>query len=137
MNKVMILGNLGQSPELRHTQNGTAVANLRVATNERWKDSNGARQERTEWHSVVVFGRQAENCEKYLNKGSRVLVEGRLQTREYTDKDNNTRYTTEIVAQTVQFLDRSSSLDEDSSPSKTPRKNSSYDPSFEDEDIPF
>ncbi len=104
VNRVIVLGNLGADPELRYTQSGAAVANLRVATNERWKDKDGGQQERTEWHSIVVFGRQAENCEKYLKKGRSVYVEGRLQTNEWEDKDGNKRYTTEIVAQTVQFL---------------------------------
>jgi single-strand DNA-binding protein len=104
VNKAIIIGNLGDDPELRHTQSGAAVCNMRVATNETWKDRDGERHERTEWHSIVVFGKQAENCAKYLEKGRKVYVEGRLQTREWEDRDGNKRYTTEIVAMTVQFM---------------------------------
>lgn len=98
------IGNLGNDPVLRYTGNGTAVCNLSVATNDYWKDAAGKPQERTEWHRVVVFGKQAENCAKYLRTGRQVLVEGRLQTRKWTDKNEVTRYTTEIVARRVDFL---------------------------------
>lgn len=104
VNKVIILGNLGRDPELRHTANSKAVATLRVATNEVWNDASGERQERTEWHTVVVWGRQAENCAQYLSKGRSVYVEGRLQTRKWQDKEGHDRYTTEIVADRVQFV---------------------------------
>jgi single-strand DNA-binding protein len=104
VNKVIVLGNLGRDPELRHTAGGKAVCTLRIATNEQWQDQSGERQERTEWHSVVVWGRQAENCNQYLKKGRTVYVEGRLQTRKWQDKDGNDRYTTEIVADRVQFI---------------------------------
>lgn len=104
INKAIIIGNLGADPELRQTQSGTAVCQLSVATNEQWKDQSGTPQERTEWHRVVVFGRQAENVAKYLSKGRSVYVEGRIQTRGWTGDDGQKRYTTEIVAQTVQFL---------------------------------
>ena len=105
LNKVMIIGNLGADPELRYTNNNQAVTTLSVATHEAWGGKDGSeRQERTEWHKVVVFGRTAENCANYLKKGRSVFVEGRLQTRDWEDKDGNKRYTTEIVANTVQFL---------------------------------
>lgn len=104
LNKVMILGNLGQDPELRHTANGKAVTTLRVATNEVWNDASGQRQERTEWHSVVVWGRQAETCKQYLSKGRTVFAEGRLQTRKWQDQSGSDRYTTEIVADRIQFI---------------------------------
>ena len=104
VNKVMILGNLGQDPELRNTTNGKAVATLRVATTDTWNDQSGQRQERTEWHTIVVWGRTAENCGQYLDKGRSVYIEGRLQTREWQDKEGQKRQTTEIVANTVQFL---------------------------------
>jgi len=104
VNKAIVLGNLGRDPELRHTAAGKAVCTLRIATNEVWSDQSGERQERTEWHSVVVWGRQAENCNQYLKKGRTVYVEGRLQTRKWQDKDGNERYTTEIVADRVQFI---------------------------------
>lgn len=98
------IGNLGQDPVLRYTTKGTAVCNLSVATNDYWKDAQGNPQERTEWHRVVVFGKQAENCAKYLRQGRQVMVEGRLQTRKWEDKDKQTRYTTEIIARRVDFL---------------------------------
>jgi single-strand DNA-binding protein len=104
VNKVIVLGNLGRDPELRHTTGGKAVATLSVATNEHWTDQSGERQERTEWHRIVVWGRPAENCAQYLAKGRSVFVEGRLQTRKWEDRDGNDRYTTEIVADSVQFL---------------------------------
>jgi single-strand DNA-binding protein len=104
VNKVILVGNLGRDPELRYTQNGSAVANFTVATNERWRDKDGNNQERTEWHRIVVWGRTAENCAQYLQKGSSVYVEGRLQTREWEDKEGNKRNTTEISALNVQFL---------------------------------
>ncbi len=104
VNKVIVLGNLGRDPELRHTSGGKAVATLSVATNEQWSDQSGERQERTEWHRVVVWGRQAETSAQYLSKGRSVFVEGRLQTRKWQDRDGNDRYTTEIVAERVQFV---------------------------------
>ena len=104
VNKAIILGNLGRDPELRHTQAGKAVATLRIATNEVWNDQSGERQERTEWHSVVVWGRQAETCNQYLKKGRTVYIEGRIQTRKWQDKEGNDRYSTEIVADRVQFI---------------------------------
>jgi single-strand DNA-binding protein len=104
VNKVILIGNLGADPELRYTNTGTAVANFRIATNEVWTDKNGERQERTEWHQIVVWGKQGENCGKYLKKGRPVFVEGRLQTRSWEDQSGNKRYTTEVVAQAVQFL---------------------------------
>ncbi len=104
VNKAIVLGNLGKDPELRQTANGKAVTTLRVATNESWVDQSGERQERTEWHSIVVWGRQAENCAQYLSKGRTVYVEGRLQTRKWQDKEGSDRYSTEIVADRVQFI---------------------------------
>ena len=104
VNKAIILGNLGRDPELRHTPGGKAVATLRIATNEVWTDQSGERQERTEWHTVVVWGRQAENCNQYLKKGRSVYIEGRLSTRKWQDKDGKDRYSTVIVADRVQFI---------------------------------
>ena len=114
VNKVIIVGNLGKDPELRHTPQGNAVANFPVATSESWNDKDGSKQERTEWHRIVVWGKLAELCSKYLSKGRKAYVEGRLQTRAWDDKDGQKRYTTEIVATTVQFLD-SASADRSSS----------------------
>ena len=104
VNKVMILGNLGRDPELRSTSTGKAVGTLKVATTDVWNDASGQRQERTEWHTIVVWGRDAENCGKYLAKGRAVFVEGRLQTRKWQDKEGHDRYSTEIVADRVQFV---------------------------------
>ncbi len=105
VNKVIIIGNLGQDPELRYTGSGTAVCNLRLATNESYKDQDGQLVEKTEWHSVVAWSRLAEICGEYLKKGSRVYFEGSLQTRSWEDRDGNTRYTTEIKAREMMMLD--------------------------------
>jgi single-strand DNA-binding protein len=104
VNKVILVGNLGADPDMRYTPSGQGVCELRVATSESWNDKNGQRQERTEWHRVVVWGKRAEICSKYLAKGRQVYVEGRIQTRSYDDKDGNKRYITEVIAQDVQFL---------------------------------
>ncbi len=105
VNKVILVGRLGQDPEIRYTTNGTAVANFSVATSENWTNKEGQKEERTEWHRVVAWARLAELCGEYLSKGRQVYVEGRLQTRSYQDRDGNKRYITEIRADTVQFLD--------------------------------
>jgi single-strand DNA-binding protein len=104
VNKVILVGRLGQNPEVRYTPSGAAVANFSVATNESWTDKSGQKQERTEWHKVVVWGKLAELCSQYLAKGRQCYVEGRLQTRQWQDKDGQQKYTTEVQAQTVQFL---------------------------------
>jgi single-strand DNA-binding protein len=105
INKVILIGNLGADPEVRYTQGGSAVANIRIATSESWKDrESGEMQERTEWHRVVFFSRLAEIVAEYLKKGSQIYVEGRLQTRKWQDKDGQDRYTTEIVANEMQML---------------------------------
>jgi single-strand DNA-binding protein len=104
VNKVILIGNLGKDPEVRFTPSGAAVANFNIATNESWTDKSGQKQERTEWHRIVVWGKLAELCGEYLKKGRQCYVEGRLQTREWTDKEGKKNYTTEVVAQTVQFL---------------------------------
>jgi len=104
VNKVILVGNLGRDPETRYTTGGDAVTNIRVATTDTWKDKNGEKQERTEWHTVVFFGRQAEIAGEYLKKGRQVYVEGRLQTRKWQDKEGQDRYTTEIVADRMQML---------------------------------
>ncbi|HVE86479.1 MAG TPA: single-stranded DNA-binding protein [Myxococcales bacterium] len=104
VNKVILIGNLGRDPEVRFTPSGQAVANFTIATNESWTDKQGQKQERTEWHRIVVWGKLAELCGEYLSKGRQAFVEGRLQTREWTDKEGKKNYTTEVVAQNVQFL---------------------------------
>ena len=106
VNKVILIGNLGQDPEVRYMPNGNAVTNISVATSESWKDkSTGADQERTEWHRVVMFRRLAEIAGEYLRKGSKVYIEGKLQTRKWQDQNGQDRYTTEIVADQMQMLD--------------------------------
>lgn len=104
INKAILIGNLGQDPEKRYTAGGTAVVSLSLATSRRWKNQAGEQQEETEWHRVVVWGKTADFCAEYLHKGSKVYVEGRLQTRKWQDKDGNDRYTTEVVAESVQNL---------------------------------
>lgn len=105
INKVILIGNLGRDPEVRFTPSGQAVANFSIATSESWTDkSSGQKQEKTEWHRIVVWGKLAELCGEYLKKGRQCYVEGRLQTREWTDKEGKKNYTTEVVANTVQFL---------------------------------
>lgn len=106
LNKVMIIGRLGKDPELRYTQGGVAFASFNVATDESYTDRDGNKQDKTEWHRIVVFQRQAENCANFLSKGSLVYIEGSLQTRKWQDQDGQDRFTTEIKAQRVQFLDR-------------------------------
>ncbi len=104
VNKVILIGNLGRDPEIRYTQGGQPVANFTMATSERWNNKDGERQERTEWHKIVVWGKLAEFCGEYLSKGRQVYAEGRLQTREWEDKDGNKRWTTEVVANSIQFV---------------------------------
>ncbi len=105
LNKVMLIGNLGTDPELRHTASGQAVASFSLATNERWVGRDGGQaQERTEWHRIVVWGKLAEICNEYLRKGRQVYLEGRIQTREWQDKQGAKRYTTEIIAQDMVML---------------------------------
>ncbi len=104
INKVILIGNLGADPEIRYTQSGTPVATFNMATTRRWKDREGQQQEETEWHRIVVWSRLAEICGEYLNKGSKVYIEGRLQTRKWQDQNGNDRWTTEVVAQEMKML---------------------------------
>ncbi|XCN73093.1 MAG: single-stranded DNA-binding protein [Candidatus Electrothrix aestuarii] len=104
INKVILIGNLGADPELRYTQSGVAVANFRVATTERWKGQDGQMQEQTEWHTIVAWQRLGEICNEYLHKGSKVYIEGKLQTRKWQDQNGNDRYTTEIIAREMKML---------------------------------
>ena len=106
LNKVMLIGRLGKDPEVRYTKDGTAVANLRIATSEQWTDKAGEKQERTEWHTVTLWGRQAEVAQQYLGKGRLVYVEGRLETRKWQDQNGQDRYSTEVRANVFQMLDR-------------------------------
>ena len=146
VNKVILIGNLGQDPEVRYMPNGGAVCNITVATSETWKDKNtGESQEKTEWHRVVMFRRLAEIAGEYLKKGSKVYLEGRLQTRKWQDQQGQDRYTTEIVADEMQMLDsRGGSADFTPSQPRTSAPQSQQKPQaappadngFED-DIPF
>jgi single-strand DNA-binding protein len=104
VNKVILIGNLGRDPELRYMPSGDAIANLRIATTDTWKDKNGDKQEATEWHTVVFFGKQAEICGQYLKKGSQIYVEGSLRTRKWQDKEGNDRYSTEVRGDRMQML---------------------------------
>ncbi len=104
VNKVILIGNLGRDPEIRYLPSGDAIANLRIATTENWKDKNGDKQEATEWHTVVFFGRQAEVCGQYLKKGSSIYVEGSLRTRKWQGQDGQDRYSTEIRGDRMQML---------------------------------
>jgi|TARA_B100000678_G_scaffold33975_1_gene24984 single-strand DNA-binding protein len=128
VNKVILVGNLGQDPEGRFTPQGTAVTNLSVATNESWKDQGGEIQERTEWHRVVMYGRMAETANEYMSKGQLVYVEGRLQTREWEDKNQIKRKTTEIRCDSFTMLGRKG----DSAPQSTPKGDTAPD-----DDLPF
>ncbi len=141
INKVIVVGNLGQDPDTRYMPSGSAVTNITVATNESWKDKQtGEQKDRTEWHKVVMFDRLAEIAAEYLRKGSQVYIEGKLQTRKWQDKDGNDRYTTEIVAKEMQMLGgRGGSgggapARDDRPPPSPPPQGSSDD--FDD-DIPF
>lgn len=106
VNKVILIGRLGADPEVRYTQDGTMVTNFNLATDEQWKDKNGEKVQKTEWHRIVTFRKLAEICGNYLAKGRLVYIDGRLQTRAWDDKDGNKRYTTEIVASNMQMLER-------------------------------
>ena len=106
VNKVILVGNLGKDPEVQHLEGGTTLTKFPLATTETYKDKNGQRVEQTEWHNIIVWRQLAEIAEKYLHKGSAIYLEGKLRTRKWTDKDNNTRYTTEIIADSFTMLDR-------------------------------
>ncbi len=146
VNKVILIGRLGNDPELRYTPSGAAVCNFSLATSEVWNDKNsGQKNERTEWHRIVVWGKQAEHCNNYLAKGRQVYTEGRLQTRSWEDKDGVKKYTTEIIANTVQFIGSkgdtaSTNTTADAGMNQTaPTENFDIKPddSFAADDIPF
>ena len=142
VNKVILVGNLGQKPDMKYTQSNTAVANLSLATSESWKDKDsGDLKTKTEWHRVVYFGKLAEIAEQYLDKGSKVYIEGKLQTRKWQDQAGNDRYTTEVLGQELTMLDSRG----DSSVSSFGNNNSTMSEEdvnqdngeFSEEDIPF
>lgn len=145
LNKIMLIGNLGKDPEVRATPSGQMVANFSIATTEKWKGKDsGQWEEKTEWHNIVVWGKLAELCREYLHKGRPVYIEGKLQTRSWDDKEGKKRYTTEVLAQTIQFLGARS--DSASAPAGRPASSGNSEPSFaqsappafnEEDDIPF
>ena len=144
VNKVILVGNLGRDAELRYTPGGAAVATLNLATTEVWNDKGGQRQEKTEWHRIVLWGTQAESLQEYLTKGKQIYVEGRLQTRQWDDKDGNKKYTTEIKADRITLLGggggggRSASMDRGSAVAA--HAGGGDEPPMEpitDDDIPF
>jgi single-strand DNA-binding protein len=139
INKVILVGNLGQDPELRYTGNGTAVCNMRLATNEAYKDSDGNLVEKTEWHSVVAWGRLAEICAEYLKKGSPAYFEGSLQTRSYEDKEGATKYVTEIKLREMMMLGGKdgAAAPGTSSGTKAPRPQPVTENAAADDDLPF
>ncbi|MBY6104869.1 single-stranded DNA-binding protein [Ferrimonas balearica] len=157
INKVILVGNLGQDPDVRYMPNGNAVANITVATSETWKDQQGQRQERTEWHRVVLFRRLGEIAGEYLKKGAKVYIEGKLQTRKWKDQNGQERYTTEIVADQMQMLDSRGGQDsgqqgggqqsggqsrpaQQSAPAQSQGGNQNFTPDLDegwDDDIPF
>ena len=136
VNKIFIVGRLARDPEIRYTQNGSAIANMTVATDESFVGSDGNKVERTEWHRVTVFGKMAENCGNYLGKGSLVHVEGSLATRKWQDQNGQDRYTTEIKAQRVQFLDR---RDQDGGQQRQGRQQQTRgsEQDYQNQDVPF
>ena len=136
VNKVILVGRLGRDPEIRYTPSGAAVANFSIATSDEWRDKeSGEKQEKTEWHRIVAWRRLGEICGEYLRKGSQVYIEGKLQTRSWEDRDGNTRYTTEVVAQTMQMLDSSAREGRAETPEE--RYPSEEPISVPDDDIPF
>lgn len=137
LNKVLIIGNLGNDPEIKYTQSGSPVANLSIATSERWKDKNsGEQKEQVEWHRVVLFSRLAEIAEQYLKKGSKVFVEGKLQTRDWEDSEGKKRYTTEIIAREMSMLDSRQAAENSQQLKSDSTGEGKSDENFE-EDIPF
>ena len=132
LNKVMLIGNVGVDPEYRTTATGTAVVSLTLATNEKWTDKQGAKQEKTEWHRVAMFNKLAELANQYVKKGSKIYIEGKITTSSY-EKNGEKRYSTEIIANSMQFLD---SKPKDSEPRQQAQSNSQFGDDFND-DIPF
>ena len=140
VNKVILVGRLGQDPEIKYTTGGQAVAKFSVATSETWNDKTGQKQERTEWHRITVWGKLGELCGKYLAKGRQVYLEGRLQTRSYEDQQGQKKYSTEIVANTVQFLGggAGATTDRDMSDGAGPQHSGPQESSFDaEEEMPF
>jgi len=138
LNKAILIGHLGRDPEVRYTPSGVAVANFSIATSETWTNKEGERETRTEWHRIVAFGRLGEICGEYLSKGRQIYIEGRIQTRDWEDREGIKRYTTEIVANQMLMLgarDQAESARSDDAPS--PDFSSTQVPAQDDDDIPF
>ncbi len=136
INKAMLVGRLGKDPEVRYTPDGAMVTSFSLATDEQWKDKNGEKVQKTEWHKIVTFGKLAEICGNYLVKGKLIFIEGRIQTRSWDDKEGVKRYTTEIVANNMQMLDsKGQNKTEESSPDSTHSSSSSSNAPMED--VPF
>ena len=134
VNKVLLIGNLGKDPEVRYTKAGKAVASFSLATSEKWT-KDGEKCEKTEWHRITAWDKLGEICGEYLSKGSKIYIEGKLQTRDWEDKDGNKRQTTEIVAHQMVMLDTRSTESGQSKPSSEPQAQASSD--FDDDDVPF
>ena len=143
LNKVILIGNLGRDPEVRYLPSGDAVANFSIATSENWKDRNGQRQERTEWHNIVVWRGLAEVVEKYVRKGSKLFIEGKITSRSYEDKSGVKRYVTEITAENLELLNRLNATSDDNQMPSQPAQGNQYDYTDsisnmpDDSDLPF
>ena len=137
VNKVIIIGHLGSNPELRHTTSGHSVTRFNVATNEYWKSKTGEQNEKTEWHRIVAWGRLGEVCHQHLTKGRQVYLEGRLQTRSWEDNQNVKKYSTEVIASTVQFLGANDQKNMSAMSSTTTPQNTSYEEKSYVEEPPF
>lgn len=135
VNKVILVGNLGKDPEVRYTPSGMAITSFSVATSENWKDKDGNKQEKTEWHKIVAFGKLAEICGEYLAKGRQIYIEGRLQTRAWDDKSGVKRYTTEVVANVMQML--GGPKDRDASAASASATAAEEPPPPDMDDVPF
>ena len=138
VNKVILIGNLGADPELRYTPSGSAVATFNIATTDKWKGKDGTPQERTDWHRIVLWERQGEIAKEYLRKGSAVYIEGRLQTRNWEDKEGVKRYVTEVIGQRMQLLgSRTGAAGAEAGATEPPPPPPSSDIAGEDDDLPF
>lgn len=141
VNRMIVLGHVGRDPEVRYTTDGAAIANVSIATTRTWKDKQGEKQEETEWHRISFFGRLAEIVGEYVKKGSQIYVEGRLRTRKWQDKEGTDRYTTEIVAESIQLLggrgERAEDGPKQSKPTEQPRDKAAGPVANMEDDIPF
>lgn len=136
-NQVTLLGNLGKDPELKYTPSGTAVCNFSLATTENYKDRDGNRQDKTEWHNITAWSQLAEICGKYLQKGSKVFIQGKIQTRSYDDRDGNKRYVTEIVARDMKMLDSKPKSDQQAQQQQGQGGMTQYPTHDPNDEIPF